>query len=83
MITVHSKDGRHFLGLREGRMGGYEIVYEGGRNQRRLVWQLKSKRIDTDRIARQLHDAIRTADVLNTLYSGLRSEEIDFEIDYG
>ena len=83
MITVHSKDGRHFLGLREGRMGGYEIVYEGGRNQRRLVWQLKSKRIDTDRIARQLHDAIRTADVLNTLYSGLRSAEIDFEIDYG
>jgi hypothetical protein len=83
MITVHSTDGRHFLGLREGRAGGYEIVYEGGRNQQRLVWQLKSKHIDTDRVGRQLQDAIRTADVLNTLYSGLRSAEIDFEIDYG
>ena len=82
MITIHSQDGRHFLGLRKGRQGGYEIVYDSGPKRTRFVWQIKSPHVDTANIQRQLHDAIRAVDVLTTLYSGLRSEEIEFEIDY-
>jgi uncharacterized membrane protein len=82
MMTFHSQDGRHFLGLRSGRQGFYEIVYEGGPQRRRFVWQIKSPHVDTANIQRQLYDAIRAVDVLTTLYSGLRSEEIEFEIDY-
>ena len=81
MMTFHSQDGRHFLGLRNGRQGGYEIVYDGGPRHRRFVWQIKSPHVDTADIRRQLHDAIRAVDVLSTLYLGLRSAEIDFEID--
>ena len=80
MIVKHSEDGRHFLGLRNGRFGGYEIVYEGGINQRRLVWRIMTKAIDSDDMARRFHEAIRTNDVLNHHYSGLRDAEIEFEI---
>lgn len=81
MITVHSTDGRHFLGLRNGRLGGYEIVYDGGPNNRRYVWQIKTPKVDTADISFHIFEAIRSADVLNTLYSGLRSAEIEFEIE--
>lgn len=26
MIAIHSQDGSHFLGLRQGRTGGYEVI---------------------------------------------------------
>ena len=81
MITVHSQDGRHFLGLRTGRQGGYEIVYEGGPQHRRFVWHIKTRQVDTNDIRRQLDKAIKTDDVLTALYSSLRSAEIEFEIE--
>ena len=88
-MTFHSQDGRHFLGLRSGRQGFYESVYDGaysggsgGPQRRRFVWQIKSPHVDTANIQRQLHNAIRAVDVLTALYSGLRSEEIEFEINY-
>lgn len=31
MIAMQSQDGSHFLGLRQGQGGGYEIVYEAAR----------------------------------------------------
>lgn len=82
MISAHSQTGQHFPGLRRGRRGDYEIVYDGGPSARRFVWRLKMTQVVTEKLGHRIHDAIRASDVLNTLYSGLRSEEIDFEVDY-
>lgn len=81
LITIHSQDGRHFLGLRNGRRGGYEIVYDDNSSQQRFVWRIKTDPINTDSINGQLREAIKSANVLSVLYSGLRSAEIEFEID--
>jgi len=81
MITIHSQDGRHFLGLRHGRKGGYEIVYDGGPHRRRFVLRLRPPHVVKD-IEGHLYNAIKTTDVLTTLYSGLRTAEIEFEIDH-
>jgi hypothetical protein len=82
MITQHSPDGRHFLGLRAGRKGGYEIIYDGTPQIRRFVWQLKSEHVDLADIRRQFAIAMRAPDVLSTLNSGLQSAQIEFEVDY-
>ncbi len=82
MITVHSQDGRHFLGLRAGRQGGYEIVYDGGPRCRRFVWLIKTAQIDVHYIHRNFEEAIQTDDVPSKLYAALRSAEIEFVIDY-
>ena len=80
MIAVHSQDGRHFLGLRQTRDGKFQIVYEGGRVQRRLVWTLKSP-IDDKAIGQHHHQAIRTTEVLDALCAGLRGAEIGYELE--
>ena len=81
LITIHSPDGRHFLGLRTGRRGGYEIVYDGNSSRQRFIWRIKTHLVNTDSINGQLREAIKSANVLSVLYSGLRSAEIEFEID--
>ena len=80
MIAVHSQDGRHFLGLRQTRDGKFQIVYEGGRVQRRLVWTVKSP-VDDEAIGQHLQQAIRTTAVLDALCAGLRDDEIAYELD--
>lgn len=80
-ITIHSDDGKHFLGLRKGRRGGYEIIYDGNSSRQRFVWQIKTYPVDIDRINGQLREAIKSASVLSALYSSLRSAKIEFEID--
>lgn len=42
MIAMHSQDGSHFLGLRQGLGGGYEIVYEAASTGKRLIWQIRN-----------------------------------------
>lgn len=82
MITVHSKDGRHFLGLRRGKSGQFEIVYDSERHQKRLIWRVLSREVSADDIGRKLHEAIEKATVLDALLCGLRDSEIDFEVDF-
>ena len=81
MIAGHSTDGRHFLGLRQGRHGGYEIVYEAAHTGRRLVWTIKNPRVAEADLEFQLRHALLAQTVLETLCSGLRSAEIEFEVD--
>lgn len=82
MIALHSRDGRHFLGLRRGRTGQYEIVYDNDRQGKRLIWRVISKDVCADILGSQLHEAIKRASVLEALLSGLRDAEIAFEVDY-
>jgi hypothetical protein len=81
MIAAHSTDGRHFLGLRQGRYGGYEIIYEAVRTGRRLIWTIKNQSIAEADLEVQLRHALSTQSVLETLCSGLRSAEIEFDVD--
>jgi hypothetical protein len=81
MIAGHSIDGRHFLGLRHGRDGQYEIIYEAAHTGRRLIWTIKNHSIAEADLALQLRHALSTQTVLETLCSGLRSAEIEFEVD--
>ena len=82
MIALHSRDGRHFLGLRRGKAGRYEIVYDNAQQQKRLIWKVISGDVSADVLGSHLNEAIRTSQVLDTLMSGLRDAEIAFEIDY-
>jgi len=81
MIAAHSIDGQHFLGLRQGRHGGYEIVYEAVRTGRRLIWTIKNQSIAEADLELQLRHALSAQTVLETLCSGLRSAEIEFEVN--
>ena len=81
MIAGHSTDGQHFLGLRQGRHGGYEIIYEAVHTGRRLIWTIKNQSIAEADLELQLRHALSTQTVLETLCSGLRSAEIEFEVD--
>ena len=81
MIAGHSTDGRHFLGLRQGGHGGYEIVYEAANTGRRLIWTIKNQSIAKADLELQLRHALSAQTVLETLCSGLRSAEIEFEVD--
>ena len=80
MIAAHSTDGRHFLGLRHGWHGGYEIIYEAEHTGRRLIWTIKKQSIAEADLELQLRHALSAQTVLETLCSGLRSAEIEFEV---
>lgn len=82
MIAVHSRDGRHFLGLRRGKAGRYEIVYDNAQRQKRLIWKVISGDVSADVLGGHLNEAIRTSKVLDTLLCGLRDAEITFEVGY-
>lgn len=79
MLAIHSHDGRHFLGLRQARGGDYEIVYVATADGRRLIWKISHGNIEEAEIAQQFEKALRTAKVLETLFSGLRAVELEFE----
>jgi hypothetical protein len=81
MIAKHSNDGSHFLGLRQGRAGGYEIVYEATKTGKRLIWKINSNTVSEGDIMRELESALETSSVLDTLRVGLRSAHIAFEVD--
>ena len=82
MITLHSSCGRHFLGLRKGKAGQYEIVYDNEHRRKRLIWKVTSAEVSEEAIGNHLHQAIKTATVLDALLLGLRDAEIEFEVDY-
>ena len=78
MIVMHSQDGSHFLGLRQGRAGGYEIVYEAAKTRKRLIWKINSNSVSEGDIMRQLESALEARSVLDALRGGLPGRS-DFE----
>lgn len=82
MIAVHSRDGRHFLGLRQRKTGQYEIVYDNERQGKRLIWKVTTPHVSADILGGHITEAMKTMTVLETLLAGLRAAEIDFEVDY-
>lgn len=74
----HSRSGGFdFLGLRKGRSGDMEIVYDDG-VARRMVWRIRgeaSARLVDDALAR----AVAQVRVLPALYSELKKRSIAIE----
>lgn len=81
MIAKHSNDGSHFLGLRQGRAGGYEIVYEAVKTGKRLIWKINSNTVREGDIMGEIESALEASSVLDALHGGLRSAHIAFEVD--
>jgi hypothetical protein len=82
--SFHSATGASdFLGLRPGRRGGTEIVYDDG-VARRIVWRATDQRTGGDADAARLSDALERAvnqpRVLPALYSELKRRAIAVEI---
>ncbi len=81
MIAKHSHDSGHFLGLRQGSAGGYEIVYEATKTGKRLIWKIKNCLVTEADITQQLERALEASAVLEALYASLRSADIEVELD--
>ena len=73
-----SSGGFDFLGLRQGRSGGIEIVYDDGVT-RRLVFRVVDSRYDTNEIGDALRSAVNQTRVLPALYSELKKRAIAIE----
>jgi outer membrane protease len=80
MIAMHSQDENPFLGLRQGRAGGYEIVYEATKTGKSLIWPIKNSLVTEGDITQQLERALAASTVLETLYASLRSADIEVEL---
>ena len=76
-IYHSSCGGFDFLGLREGRTGSIEIVYDDG-VARRLVWRVESK-TTKGQIGEALRHAVNQVRVLPALYSELKKRAIAIE----
>jgi len=76
--AFHSPSGGFdFLGLRKGRRGGVEIVYDDG-VARRMVWRVQG-RANESQIGEALARASREIRVLPALYAELRKRSIAIE----
>jgi hypothetical protein len=73
-----SRGGYHFLGLRQGRGGGVEIVYDDGVT-RRLVWRVKTPGASMAGIGDALRVAVDHLRVVPTLQNELRKRAISIE----
>ena len=69
--------GLDFLGIRKGRRGGVEIVYDDG-VRRRQVWRVVGEFREKD-LSRALARAARQVRVLPALYNELRQRSIAVE----
>lgn len=76
--VFHSPSGGFdFLGLRKGRRGGVEIVYDDG-VARRMVWRVQG-RASESQIGEALARAAREIRVLPALYAELKKRSIAIE----
>lgn len=73
-----SRGGCDFLGLRHGRQGGVEIVYDDG-VARRMVWRVKSPGANVARIGEALRAAVDHLRVVPALQNELRKRSIAVE----
>lgn len=72
-----SAGGFDFLGLRKGRRGGVEIVYDDG-VARRMVWRVLGQTSESQ-IGEALSRAARELRVLPALYAELKKRSIAIE----
>lgn len=81
-ISYHSScGGFDFLGLREGRGGAVEIVYDDG-VKRRLVWRVRGGAAEAQ-LGEALRAAVNQAKVLPALYAELKKRAIAIEAVFG
>ena len=73
-----SRGGCDFLGLRKGRGGEVEIVYDDG-VARRMVWRVATPGVGTDRIGPALRAAVDHLRVVPALHAELRKRAIAIE----
>lgn len=78
LSTFHSScGGFDFLGIRKGRSGGFEIVYDDGVT-RRLVWRVQGKAGEAQ-LGDALQNAVNKPRVLPAMYSELKKRSIAIE----
>ena len=81
--AFHSATGASdFLGLRTGRKGQTEIVYDDG-VARRMVWRVTDPNEDPARLHDALHRAVNQPRVVPALYAELKRQAIAIEIVAG
>lgn len=73
-----SRGGDDFLGLRKGRSGNMEIVYDDG-GARRMVWRVETPGVDLRRIGEALAVAVDNFRVIPALHSELQKRSISIE----
>ncbi|MCX7645821.1 MAG: hypothetical protein N2Z62_11075 [Rhodobacteraceae bacterium] len=73
-----SRGGGDFLGLRHGRSGGVEIVYDDGVT-RRMVWRVKTPGVCVERVGEALGAAVDSLRVVPALMAELRKRSIAIE----
>ena len=76
--SFHSACGTDFLGLRRGRRGESEIVYDNGQAQR-LVWRVIDELSDDLPVREALQRAVEEVRVLPALFTELRNRAISIE----
>lgn len=70
--------GADFLGMRKGRSGATEIVYDDGA-ARRMVWRVTAAKPDEERISEAMRVAVGSSRVVTTLYDELTKRAIAIE----
>lgn len=73
-----SRGGCDFLGLRHGRSGSVEIVYDDG-VARRMVWRVKTPGANVSRIGEAMRAAVDQLRVVPALMTELRKRSIAIE----
>ncbi len=77
--SFHSPVGASvFLGLRQSRSGGTEIVYDNGASQR-MIWRVAGAEPRADRLSDALRVAVAARRVLPTLFDELTKRAIAIE----
>jgi hypothetical protein len=76
--SFHAPEGGVFLGLRQGRSGASEIVYDDG-VARRLIWRVSSTDSRPEDIDAALRVAVGNVRVVPTLYAELKKRSIAIE----
>ena len=70
--------GANFLGMRQGRSGGTEIVYDDG-GAKRVVWRVTAAKPDVEHISEAMRLAVESRRVIPTLYDELTKRAIAIE----
>jgi len=77
--TFHAPHGgADFLGMRQGRSGATEIVYDDG-VARRVVWRVTAAKPDVADISEAMRLAVGSSRVIPTLYDELTKRAIAIE----
>lgn len=73
-----SRGGYDFLGLRNGRTGNMEIVYDDGA-KKRMVWRVETPDVERKSVGEALSVAVNRLRVIPALYDELKKRSIQIE----